>query len=105
MALNDDKAVATAIAGKPTDTQTAAVRYVDRADCAETFADSINGIIGTGVCDDDAFRGHVGRYFDERQRLQSLDEDFNAIMRWNENRDDRLTHRLAARSSDPLRVG
>ena len=44
MAVIDDKgAVATAAAGKPADTQTASIRYVDRPDCSETFADSING--------------------------------------------------------------
>jgi hypothetical protein len=49
MALNDDKAaVATAVASKPAETQTAAVRYVDRADCTETFADSINGVYFDG---------------------------------------------------------
>jgi hypothetical protein len=49
MALNDDKA-ATAISamGKPADMQTASVRYVDRADCTETFADSINGVYFDG---------------------------------------------------------
>ena len=49
MALNDDKAAkATSVAGKPADTQTASVRYVDRADCTETFADSINGVYFDG---------------------------------------------------------
>ena len=49
MALNDDKAAAaTSVAGKPADTQTASVRYVDRADCTETFSDSINGIYFDG---------------------------------------------------------
>jgi hypothetical protein len=49
MAINEDKiTTATAIAGKPADTQTAAIRYVDRADCTETFADSINGVYFDG---------------------------------------------------------
>jgi hypothetical protein len=49
MALNDDKATAaTAVAGKLPDTQTAAIRYVDRADCTEIFADSINGVYFDG---------------------------------------------------------
>src|SRR6188472_40402 len=49
MAINDDKAAtATSVAGKPADTQTAAVRYVDRADCTETFADSINNVYFDG---------------------------------------------------------
>jgi hypothetical protein len=33
---------------KPADAQTATVRYVDRADCAETFADSVNQVYFDG---------------------------------------------------------
>ena len=35
-------------AAKPGEPQTAAVRYIDRADCAETFADSINNVYFDG---------------------------------------------------------
>ena len=49
MAEIDDKgATATAAAGKPADPQTATIRYVDRPDCIETFADSINGVYFDG---------------------------------------------------------
>jgi hypothetical protein len=49
MAAIDDKgATATAAAGKLGDTQTASIRYVDRPDCSETFADSINGLYFDG---------------------------------------------------------
>jgi hypothetical protein len=39
MAASDDK---------PTAMQSATIRYVDRPDCAETFADSINGVYFDG---------------------------------------------------------
>jgi hypothetical protein len=49
MAAIDDKgATATAAAGKPADAQTATIRYIDRPDCIETFADSINGVYFDG---------------------------------------------------------
>ena len=49
MSLTDNKNVtATAGEAKSAETQTAAIRYVDRADCTETFADSINGIYFDG---------------------------------------------------------
>jgi hypothetical protein len=38
MAVNDDKIA----------TQSATIRYVDRLDCTETFADSINGVYFDG---------------------------------------------------------
>jgi hypothetical protein len=45
--LGDDNAALPA-ASKPADTQTAAIRYIDRPECAETFADSINHIYFDG---------------------------------------------------------
>ncbi len=42
-----DKSGASA-AAKPADTQTASVRYVDRPECTETFADSINNVYFDG---------------------------------------------------------
>jgi hypothetical protein len=53
MATNpgDTKPIATfagATAAKPADVQTASVRYVDRPECTETFADSINQLYFDG---------------------------------------------------------
>ena len=45
---SDNKAAAPGAAGKPADTQTATIRYIDRPDCTETFADSINGVYFDG---------------------------------------------------------
>jgi len=49
MALNDDKIpTPTPVTGKPPDAHTATIRYVDRPECTETFADAINGIYFDG---------------------------------------------------------
>ena len=49
MSLTDNKTATTkAGAGQPADPQTATIRYVDRPDCTETFADSINGVYFDG---------------------------------------------------------
>ena len=45
---SDNKAAAPGAAGKPADAQTATIRYIDRPDCTETFADSINGVYFDG---------------------------------------------------------
>ncbi len=45
---SDNKAAAAGAAGKPADAQTATIRYIDRPDCTETFADSINGVYFDG---------------------------------------------------------
>jgi hypothetical protein len=45
-----DKAPGVAAAAKPGETQTATIRYVDRPDCAEIFADSINHLYFDGQC-------------------------------------------------------
>jgi hypothetical protein len=43
-----DKGPASLAAAKPAEAQTAAIRYIDRPDCAETFADSINNVYFDG---------------------------------------------------------
>jgi hypothetical protein len=43
-----DKVPAAAAPGKAGEPQTATIRYVDRPDCAETFADSINHLYFDG---------------------------------------------------------
>ena len=43
-----DKGAAPSASAKPVDGQTATLRYVDRPDCAETFADSINNVYFDG---------------------------------------------------------
>jgi hypothetical protein len=49
MSLTDNKSATTKSgAGQPADPQTATIRYVDLPDCAETFADSINGVYFDG---------------------------------------------------------
>ena len=49
MALNDDKIpTPTPVTGKPPDAHTATIRYVDRPECTETFADAINGVYFDG---------------------------------------------------------
>jgi hypothetical protein len=54
MATDGDKRAATSApvaaqpAVKPADGQTATVRYVDRPDCTETFADSVNNVYFDG---------------------------------------------------------
>jgi len=48
---NDDKPTgssAAPAAAKPTDVQTATVRYVDRPECSETFADSVSHVYFDG---------------------------------------------------------
>ena len=44
----EEKGAAPPAAAKPADGQTATLRYVDRPDCAETFADSINNVYFDG---------------------------------------------------------
>src|SRR4051794_18123887 len=44
----EDKGAAPSAAAKTADGQTATLRYVDRPDCAETFADSINNMYFDG---------------------------------------------------------
>ena len=44
----EEKGAAPSAAAKPADGQTATLRYVDRPDCAETFADSINNVYFDG---------------------------------------------------------
>src|SRR5262249_11795378 len=49
MADGDFKSTATvASAAKPAETQTATVRYIDRPECAETFADAVNQVYFDG---------------------------------------------------------
>lgn len=45
---NDKKGAASAPGARPPETQTAAIRYIDRPECAETFADSINNVYFDG---------------------------------------------------------
>jgi hypothetical protein len=48
MAENDDKKGASAPVAKPAEGQTATIRYIDRPDCTETFADSVNNVYFDG---------------------------------------------------------
>jgi hypothetical protein len=44
----DQAGAATSAAAKPGETQTATIRYVDRPECTETFADSVNHVYFDG---------------------------------------------------------
>jgi hypothetical protein len=44
----DNKGAAAPSAAKPAEGQTATIRYIDRPDCTETFADSINHVYFDG---------------------------------------------------------
>jgi hypothetical protein len=46
--MTTELADASPTAAKPVESQTAAIRYIDRPECAETFADSINAVYFDG---------------------------------------------------------
>jgi hypothetical protein len=48
MMATDPAGAAASAAAKPGETQTATIRYIDRPECTETFADSINHVYFDG---------------------------------------------------------